>query len=146
MEQVALAEMIARWAHRNQFDKVGVPYIEHPRWIAEHVGQFEGLIVVAWLHDVVEDTEITFQDLLDLGVKPRYVQCVDNLTKRKGERREDAIARAMLDPISHFVKIVDNTHNSIPYRVQLLPHEARLKNAVKYARDREQLFARQRLA
>ena len=83
-------------------------------------------------------------DLLDLGILPLYVQCVDNLTKRPGERRSDAIDRAMLHPISHWVKILDNAHNSMPYRVQLLPVDMRKRIIKKYSTDREQLFSRQR--
>lgn len=143
MEQVHIAEMIARWAHLGQVDKVGVPHIEHPRFIAEHVGPFEGPIVVGWLHDVVEDTSVTYDDLRQLGILERYVQCVDNLTKRPGEKRYDAIERAMLDPISHWVKIWDNAHNSCAYRVQLLPEEMQKRIIKKYATDRLQLFRKQ---
>ena len=53
------AKDIATKAHEGQVDKAGMPYIDHPRRVAERVAQVDGrpeAIAVAWLHDVVEDT------------------------------------------------------------------------------------------
>ena len=56
------AMILAYDAHKNQFDKSNVPYIYHPIHLAEQMDT-ELECIVALLHDVVEDTEITFKDL-----------------------------------------------------------------------------------
>lgn len=139
--QVQLAEMIARFAHRGQTDKVGKPYIEHPERLAASAGNIPEVEAAAWLHDVIEDTQFTLDDLLALGVYPIIVEAVDALTKRKGEARHDQIERAKANAIALHVKKLDNSDNSSPYRIQLLPPETRVRLLAKYDRDREQLYS-----
>ena len=70
-------------AHKGQKDKGKKPYIYHPIYVAEHV---EGDIAksVAYLHDVVEDTKYTLEDLRNAGFSDEIVDAVDVLTKRDG--------------------------------------------------------------
>ena len=139
--QVELAEMIATHAHRGVLDKVGVPYIEHPRWIVTMIGdQFPNLQAAAWLHDVVEDTKYTLDDLRTLGVLEEIVQDVDALTKRPGETRKDTIRRVKTRPGALHIKKFDNAHNSSTYRVQLLPKDKQARLVAKYERDRYWLY------
>ena len=139
--QVELAEMIATHAHRGVLDKVKVPYIEHPRWIATMIGpQFPNLQAAAWLHDVVEDTHFTFDDLRALSVVEEVVLDVEALTKRKGESRKDMIRRVKMRPGALHVKKFDNAHNSSVYRLQLLPKADRIRLTAKYERDRYWLY------
>jgi (p)ppGpp synthase/HD superfamily hydrolase len=72
-------------SHRGQMDKAGQPYILHPLRLM--LG-FESMSeqIVAVLHDVVEDSLITLERLLELGFDPSVVNAIDALTRRQGER------------------------------------------------------------
>ncbi|MBW8381746.1 MAG: GTP pyrophosphokinase, partial [Youngiibacter sp.] len=67
--------------------------------------------VAATLHDLVEDTDITLQDLKDLGFKEEIVAAVDALTKRDDEKYMDYVKRATEDPIAIKVKLSDLVDN-----------------------------------
>ena len=64
--RVCKAYKIAVEAHRGQKDKAGADYILHPMMVASNVGDDESAIIVALLHDVVEDTNVTLEDLQSL--------------------------------------------------------------------------------
>jgi GTP diphosphokinase / guanosine-3',5'-bis(diphosphate) 3'-diphosphatase len=101
---------IAARAHAGQVDKGGQPYILHPlrvmlRLAAEHER------MAAVLHDVVEDTSVTLDELRAAGFPPPVLMAVDALTKRPGESRLEAAARAAADPIALEVKLADNAEN-----------------------------------
>lgn len=68
--QSELAQSIAAAAHKGQVDKAGKPYIEHPAHVAASV-QGDAAKAVAWLHDVVEDTPLTFADLRKEELRPK---------------------------------------------------------------------------
>lgn len=121
--QVALAEHIAREAHAGQVDKADVPYIEHPIWVATHVAvRTPRTQAAALLHDVIEDTEWTVNDLLALDVHPIVVADVELLTKpqydRNGEVPDiDAYRAGICTSLSAtVVKIADTLHNLDPNR------------------------------
>ena len=139
--QVELAEMIARFAHRDQVDKVGQPYIKHPERVAAAVGNIWQCVAAAWLHDVVEDTQFTLQDLSNLGVDSSVLHAVDLLTKKKGVSRQEYIEAVKADAIALHVKKCDLADNSSPFRIQLLPPADRQRLISKYERDRVQLYA-----
>lgn len=107
-------EALATHAHRGQFDKAGVPYIEHPRAVATALHQ-GGLTLAAvhagWLHDVVEDTPITLEILAALGYPPAVVLAIESVTRRNGESYFEMIERAAADPLGCVVKMADNRHN-----------------------------------
>lgn len=67
--------------------------------------------IVAVLHDVVEDTEVTLEVLGAEGFLPEVISAVDALTKRQGESRVDAAYRAKQDSIARLVKLADNAEN-----------------------------------
>ena len=75
---------LAEFAHRNQTDKAGMPYIEHPRRVLANV-QTQGALpyvqMAAILHDVTEDTAFTPKMLLDLGVPEAAVEIVKLLDR-----------------------------------------------------------------
>src|SRR5690242_18481465 len=80
-DAIALAE----FAHRNQQDKAGMPYIDHPKRVLATVQAMGGkpyVQMAAVLHDVVEDTAITLDMLEALGFSPAVVLLVDLLTRR----------------------------------------------------------------
>lgn len=101
---------IAVRAHSNQTDKGGEPYILHPMRVMLAVRTPEERIV-AILHDVVEDSEITFQDLANEGFSAEIIDALEALTKHKGETRFEAAQRTVKNPIARAVKLADVTDN-----------------------------------
>ena len=102
---------IALNAHAGQRDKGGEPYILHPLRVMLRMTTDEERIV-AVLHDVVEDSSYTFQDLLAAGYSSSVVGALEALTKRPGESRLEAAARAAANPLARTVKLADNAKNS----------------------------------
>jgi (p)ppGpp synthase/HD superfamily hydrolase len=110
MSTLERAVEIAAKHHAGDTDKAGKPYLLHPLRLMFAVNtDFEKMAAV--LHDVVEDTSVTLDDLKSEGFPPDVVSAVDALTKRKGETRLEAAARAAQDPIARVVKIADVTDN-----------------------------------
>ena len=109
-ELVALAKRIAIDAHADQVDKAGAPYWHHPEYVANHV-KTPAEKAVAWLHDVVEDTDWTFEGLLAEGICPEVVEGVKAITKREGEAYETYLDRVKANPLAKTVKLADLAHN-----------------------------------
>lgn len=112
-----LAYQIACAAHAGQVDKGGAPYIEHPTAVANMLTT-EDEKIVAYLHDVVEDTPITLADLKAKGFSEVVLAAVDSMTKRAGEAYDTYLARLCANPLAVKVKIADMTHNSDITRIQ----------------------------
>ena len=111
-EVTQLAERIATEAHAGQFRRGGViPYIEHPRAVVSRVGNDIEAVVVAWLHDVIEDTEHTADSLSEAGIPPDLVSAVVLLTKTRETTYEDYLERIASSPIAARVKIADMLSN-----------------------------------
>lgn len=139
--EVAEARGIAEAAHAGQLDKAGCPYMEHVSRVASAVAHCgEDYEVVALLHDVVEDTPMTLEDLARLGVPPRIVGAVDALTKRAGEAYDASIKRAAANPLARAVKLADNTDNASEERLALLEPRVAARLRDKYARARKLLL------
>jgi (p)ppGpp synthase/HD superfamily hydrolase len=117
MSTLEKAIQIAAIAHSGQKDKAGEPYILHPLKVMMHVKTEEERIV-AVLHDVVEDSEFTIQDLENEGFDQNILFAVDALTKRKGETKIDAAKRAAENKIARMVKLADNKENSDLTRIK----------------------------
>ncbi|MGH9012152.1 MAG: HD domain-containing protein [Acidimicrobiia bacterium] len=114
---VALAEELARRFHAGQVDRVGGPYIEHPRAVATLLaGAPAACRAAAWLHDVLEHTEATATDLHAAGLPAEVVRLVEVLTRRPGEDYLAFIERVCADPAAVRVKIADALHNLDPAR------------------------------
>lgn len=134
------AKVLARIKHAGHVDKGGQPYIEHLERVATaserraRRAQAAGLSVdpdavaqAAWLHDVVEDTPTSADDLRQAGYSPAVVEMVELLTKPKErqtyeERIAAIIASGNLGAI--LIKLSDNEDNASPYRP--LPPESTL--------------------
>lgn len=124
-------------AHAGQTDKGGRPYIEHVERVAAHVPfAYED---AAWLHDVVEDTDATLDDLRSAAFTPRTVEAVDALTHRKGERNIDYYARVRGNPIARTVKLADIADNANVRRLARLDDETIVRLVRKYARALDEL-------
>lgn len=110
MATLERAIAIAAAAHAGQVDKAGQPYILHPLRVMLRMTTVAERIV-AVLHDVVEDTEVTLEVLGAEGFLPEVISAVDALTKRQGESRVDVAYRAKQDSIACLVKLADNAEN-----------------------------------
>lgn len=141
-EYVELAKEIARRAHQGQKDKAGRDYFHsHLVPIAAAATIFgDEVTAAAWLHDVLEDTTVTADELLRLGVPTTVVNAVESLTRRADESYADLIARAGADPVGRFVKLIDNAWNisSNPVLAETNPERAEslLNGRYKPARRR----------
>lgn len=110
MSTIEKAIEIAARAHAGQRDKAGAPYIFHPLRLMLAVRGDEARMA-AVLHDVVEDTPLTFEDLLREGFPVAVVDAVRALTKHEGESRIAAAHRAAANPVARAVKLADVTDN-----------------------------------
>ncbi|MET0417265.1 MAG: HD domain-containing protein [Actinoplanes sp.] len=140
---IASTDVIARLAHFGQVDKAGNSYIDHPRTVArilQERGYGEYFVMAGLLHDAVEDSTLTLDDLRELGYPPQVVDAVDAVTRREGESYMDLICRAAADPIGKWVKLADNETNSDPERLALLTAEEREWFTQKYAKARAVLL------
>lgn len=104
------AMKIAYDAHNGQLDKSGVPYIFHPIHLAEQM-QNEDECIVAILHDVVEDTNITFEEL-EKEFSSTVIEALKLLTHEASVEYMDYIRKIKDNPIAKVVKLADLHHNS----------------------------------
>ena len=105
------AMKIAFEAHSGMTDKCGLPYIMHPLHLAESMTD-ETTTAVALLHDVIEDTDITAQMLLEMGMPEEVVNGVLAMTHGENEDYFEYVARVKKNPYALKVKIADLEHNS----------------------------------
>ena len=111
MEQVLKqATLLAMNLHEGQVDKAGKPYILHPIRVASSLPDIECRIL-AVLHDVLEDCEITPEELIEAGIPRHLVDRLLLLTKRKEERYFDYIDRVKQDELTRQVKLADLKDN-----------------------------------
>ena len=108
---VDLALSIARKAHEGQLDKAGVDYIEHPIYVASQVDTEEEK-AVALLHDVIEDSPFTAEELLQAGLPETVVTAVQVLTKKKEQDYQTYLETVKKNPLARVVKLADLKHNS----------------------------------
>lgn len=109
-ELLELAIRVAAEAHKGQVDKGGTPYIEHPRAVAGTLTNTEYKIV-AYLHDICEDTPVTPYDLMNMGFTYRIVNSVRLLTKTDRLTYPQYLRRIRMDSAARAVKIADLKHN-----------------------------------
>lgn len=128
--QQALA--IAENAHKGQVDKAGVAYIQHPLYVASLV-EGELAKTIALLHDVVEDSAWTLEDLRMEGLSEEVVQAVGILTKNRDESYEEYLMHVKQNPLARQVKLADLQHNSDLSRLTTVTEIDR-KRAEKYRR------------
>lgn len=125
---VNLAKQIAVKAHTGQFrnDKT-TPYIKHPEKVADSVEP--RLKPIAWLHDVVEDTNVTLQDLTDAGFPSYVVDAVDAITHRKSDTNMVYWKKMLQNSEAVNVKIADIRANlgDSPSDYQKIKYERALK-------------------
>lgn len=106
MSEYRRARALARMLHRGQKDKAGRPYFSHVHRVADRMETY-GEATVAFLHDVVEDTQCELNDLRVLGFSWDVVAAVDALTRREGETYAAFVERCAQHPVARRVKVAD---------------------------------------
>lgn len=157
--QAEFAESIAREAHAGQVDLAGMDYVEHLKAVVvgveeasgklaatgavpanqELAGRLDTLRAVAWLHDILEDTELTAEDLSARGVAPDVVGAVECMTHAEGEDYFDYICRVKENPLARVVKLSDLANNSDLSRLPEVT-DRDLRRLEKYRRAQEMLL------
>ena len=127
------AMCIAYEAHRGQLDKTGVPYIFHPFHVAETMTN-EAAVITALLHDVIEDTDLTLDDLAREGFdEDNILTALSLLTHNPAEDYMDYISRLSTCPLALQVKLGDLRHNSDVTRLDAMD-EKMMSRQKKYAK------------
>ena len=106
-------------AHRGQYDKSGLPYITHPLHVAESM-ETEDECVVALLHDVLEDTDITIEYLTRIGISDRQIAALKLLCHDDSVPYLEYVQAIRVDPIARKVKLADLHHNSDLTRLNVI--------------------------
>jgi (p)ppGpp synthase/HD superfamily hydrolase len=135
-DAVALAE----FAHRNQRDKAGMPYVDHPKRVLAAVqgqGAQPYVQMAAVLHDVVEDTPFTTADLLRLGFSNPVVRLVDLLTRRDHIPVEEYYQFIGENEDATMIKLADIADNTQPWRLVYLDQETQDRLRKKYDKARK---------
>lgn len=117
-------------AHKNQVDKSGMPYIFHPFHLAEQMTD-ETTTIVALLHDVVEDTNYSLQDLSDMGFSEDVIDALSLLTHDDAVPYMDYVTLIKNNPVAKAVKLADLRHNSDLSRLDVVDEKA-LARSEKY--------------
>ncbi len=129
---------IANRAHAGQIDKGGEPYILHPlRVMLSRENELERICAV--LHDVVEDSDITFDDLRKEGFSEEVIAVLDCLTKRDGESYDTFINRVLSNQTACHVKLADLRDNMNLTRIES-PTEKDIERIQKYKDASERIF------
>lgn len=133
---------IATGAHSGQKDKAGDDYINHPLAVMNHL-QGDTARMTGVLHDVVEDTQLTFDDLVVRGCPPEVIEALRLVTHPEGFQNTEEEYLKWIQTIAESgnqiavdVKWADLTHNSDMGRIQN-PAEKDLKRAEKYRKSME---------
>ena len=124
-------------AHKDQEDKSGMPYVFHPFHLAEQMKD-ETTTIVALLHDVVEDTDYTLDDLRDMGFGDEVMEALALLTHAPEVPYMDYVKEIKKNPIATAVKLADLAHNSDTTRLDVVTEKA-LARKEKYRKAMELL-------
>jgi len=123
---------IAVKAHSGQKDKAGESYILHPLTLM--IGcKNEKQRIVAVLHDVIEDSDYTLENIKNLGFDIEIIEALDCLTHRKSEDYFDYIKRVKTNELATYVKCLDLAHNGDVSRLETVTKKD-VKRIEKYAK------------
>lgn len=127
---------IAVKCHSGQLDKAGELYILHPMRMMMKMKTEEEKIT-AVLHDVVEDSDVTINDLRKEGFSERILKAVDALTKRDGESYKKSIERVKKNPLAIKVKVADFEDNMDISRLKRITENdrKRLNRYLRYYKE-----------
>ena len=117
-------------AHKGQTDKSGIPYVFHPFHLAEQM-ETEETTIVALLHDVVEDTDYTIENLIEKGFSKEIIDALILLTHDDKVDYMEYVKAIKKNPIAKAVKLADLRHNSDLSRLDVVDEKA-LERREKY--------------
>ena len=103
MSDLEKAIFVATQAHASQTDKAGQPYILHPLRLMFRF-QIEIEMIVAVMHDVIEDSDITLGDLKSFGFSESILEAIDCLSKQDNENYENFISRISQNDLARIEK------------------------------------------
>ena len=138
-KSLEMAIDLSQYAHECQVDKAGQPYFLHVQAVADGVDT-EELKVIAYLHDVCEDTPFGIDDLTELGFPDEIVQSVRVLTRAQGTPYSEYIAAVKRDDNARKVRLSDLRHNMDISRIPE-PTDADYKRLEKYQKALDYLTA-----
>lgn len=139
---IELAKIVCKEAHKGQVDKAGVDYYLHPYTVADNLIKAgvkdADYLAAAYLHDVLEDTAITEQDLYKFGFNSNIVNAVKLLTHNKADDYYHYLDKVITNPIALTVKKFDLAHNMDPTRsASSSPHlQEKYTNAINYIKGK----------
>jgi len=128
-----LAAKLSLQLHDGQVDKTGEPYFLHPMRVACSLYPNKQAMIVAFMHDLIEDGKIELSYLLECGFDKETVLSIDALTHRDNETYADYVSRACQDKIGILVKYQDILDNIRSERLSLLDFGTQKRLIVKYS-------------
>ncbi|MBF0182913.1 MAG: bifunctional (p)ppGpp synthetase/guanosine-3',5'-bis(diphosphate) 3'-pyrophosphohydrolase [Magnetococcales bacterium] len=131
MADLERALYLAVVAHQGQVDKVGAPYILHPLRLMLRAGSEEAKII-AVLHDTIEDTSLTLEQLQAEGFSETVLTVLDLLTHRAGHTYPEYMERVMTHPLAMQIKLLDLEDNMDVRRLQSQLSEHDRQRLAKY--------------
>lgn len=132
------AIILATQCHYGQVDKAGKQYILHPLRVMLKVNSIEEKIV-AVLHDALEDTECTYQNLKEIGLSDELIESIYCLTRQNNESYMDFIRRCKQNHIARIVKLADLEDNCDLSRIEN-PSEKDYARVKKYKKAIKELL------
>lgn len=129
---------IATEAHKNQRDRAGKPYIGHISRVMQ-AGETQEERIAGILHDIVEDTSWSFEDLLNIGIPIDIVDAIRCLTKMENEPYDQFIERVKTNPIAIAVKLNDLHDNMDMTRLPEITDKD-IERLLKYHRAYRELW------
>lgn len=138
MPTLERAIALAVKVHQGQVDKAGQPYILHPlRVMFRLEGELERIVGI--LHDVIEDSELTFDDLRGMGYDQEIISALDGVTRRDGESYDEFVERSLAHPVSRRVKLADLEDNMDTRRMPAVLTDKDVERLRRYRRAWERL-------
>jgi (p)ppGpp synthase/HD superfamily hydrolase len=138
MPTLADAIALAVEVHQGQLDKYGQPYILHPLRVMFRLNtNLEQIVGV--LHDVIEDSDLSFDDLRQMGYSDEILVALDGVTRREDESYDEFVARSRAHPVSRRVKLADLEDNMDLRRLPAALTEQDMARLQRYRRAWERL-------
>lgn len=119
-------------AHKNQTDKSGLPYVFHPFHLAEQM-ETEETTIIALLHDVIEDSDFTIEDLINMGFDKTVTDAIALMTHKDGVEYMDYVSAIKENPLAKTVKLADLKHNSDLTRLDIVDEKSLMRKE-KYSK------------
>lgn len=129
-DMTKLAMKVCFDAHKEQTDKAGIPYVFHPIHLAEQMDD-EDTTAVALLHDVIEDSPWTIDELGKMGFNDTVLKAIEWLTHDESIPYMEYVKKIKENPVARAVKLADLRHNSDLSRLNLVDEKS-LARVEKY--------------